>query len=396
MIQTLLQPFVNFFHTFQRALVGFFKDRLSLFASAITFYTLLAIIPSVAIILGIAQGFGLDTAVKEAIQTQFESYALVGQKLLEFAERSLKEVRGDLIAGVGVVILLWTVLKLLRSIEEAFDFIFRIQEKRSFGHRLLHFVAIAWTAPFLLIVGYSVVLFIIAKVMQLVKQMPVIGIHPHLFDALLHLFPLALTILTLFLLYIWMPSRKIGWKEAFYGSVVGSVLLHLFQFFYIYLQVGVTRYGAIYGSLAAFPLFIIWLQISWMIVLFGAEFAFHQLEIRSPFKPFSQESPYYQKITWIALLQLVDIRFKEGRGFYRPKDLARELNLSLPSFYEALNPLLDKELVLEKDNLILPGRDIQQISPEELIAILEGKNTLPSKGLSLAQTQANQHLHSLK
>jgi len=254
------------------AMQGYRVDRCSLNASALTYYSLLAIVPLLALAFGIAKGFHLDDTIEIELMAQFEQYQVVMEEAISFAKRVLDTTRGGLIAGIGVLILLWAIIKVLNHIEDVFNRIWLVKKGRGFGRKFTDYITIAIICPSLILVSNTAAVLMITEVEKALH--PFIGSFANWLSVLIALFPYIATTILLTFLYMFIPSVKVKFQTGLIAGLVTAMIYHLVQFFYVYFQIGIARYGAIYGSFAAFPLFLIWIQISWMIVLFGAELSY--------------------------------------------------------------------------------------------------------------------------
>lgn len=253
---------------------NFNADNLYLHASALTFYVLLSIVPIVAMAFGLAKGFGfekmLETRLFEVIPGQEEVIA----NTIIYARNLLEETRGGLLAGIGVVILLWTVVKVLGTIEQSFNDVWKIERSRSMFRKFSNYVSLMFLGPILIILSSSLNVYITTQLQTITQQVKLLGyISPMLFSMMKTL-PYIL-IWTLFtILYLFLPNTKVRFVPALAAGVIAGTSYQILQWIYITFQVGVAKYNAIYGSFAALPLFLFWLQLSWLVVLIGAEIAF--------------------------------------------------------------------------------------------------------------------------
>lgn len=260
-------------------------DRCSLRASALTFYSALSIVPVLAMAFGIAKGFGLDQRLREEILGRMQSQEAVIRQAIDFADNLLQNTSGGLIAGIGVVFLFWTMIQVLGNIESAFNDIWGVRRGRSFGRKFSDYLSLMFLFPLMLILTGSLNVFLISQA-EALSQRAYLGYLSPVLLALLTVFPFAVILFLLTFLYIYMPNTKVRISAGLLGGVIAGILYQVVQWTYIHFQIGAGSYGAIYGSFAALPLFLIWLQASWFVVLFGAEisYAAQNLKARQPRK----------------------------------------------------------------------------------------------------------------
>lgn len=256
---------------------GFDEDRCQLSASALTFYSLLSFVPIVALAFGIAKGFGFEELLEKQLMEKFSGQEEILGQVIEFANALLENTRGGMIAGIGVAVLFWSVLKVLGHIERSFNDVWEIKEARSFGRKFGDYLSMMLIAPVLVIVSSSATVFVKTQVELITEKVALLGMFSPLILSSLNLFPYIVIWLLFTFIYVLMPNTKVNLGSALLAGVVAGTIFQVTQLLYITFQVGVARHNAIYGSFAALPLFLIWLQISWLIVLFGAEISFaHQ------------------------------------------------------------------------------------------------------------------------
>lgn len=254
--------------------VGFLQNDCFSKAAALTFYLLLSIVPILAIAFGIAKGFGFETFLEETVRTKLFEQPQLAQQIINFSYTALENARTGVIAGVGVLLLLWSWLQLLTNIENYLNEIWQITIGRSLARRLSDYLALLLFCPIFLLLSSSVTIFLAHKLTTYSSEGSIL--HPIsqwlLFG--LHSLSYLLNWILFSILYIYLPNTKVAWRYGIIAGLVASIAYQLFQWLYIYFQIGIASYGAIYGSFAALPLFMIWLEISWQIILWGAQLAY--------------------------------------------------------------------------------------------------------------------------
>lgn len=308
---------------------AFNEDQCIFRASALTFYSLLSIVPVLAMAFGIAKGFGFEKALQHQLQESFYGHEEVIQKITVFANTMLESTKGGLIAGVGVLILFWTVIRVLGNVEGAFNQILNFPESRSLGRKVSDYMATMVICTFLLILSSTLTVVIKSHVTSAVESFSILGTVSPVIFFLLKLLPYCVIWLLFTFLYMFLPNGKISWKFGLPAAIATGTLFQLFQWGYVSFQIGVTRYNAIYGSFAALPLFLAWLQISWLIVLFGAELLFSiQNQNDYQFAPDYSEISYRQKkIMMLQVVHLLVKRFSQGAPPVTSDQIAKALNV---------------------------------------------------------------------
>ncbi len=263
------------------ALRGFDEDKCQLRASALTFYSLLSIVPFVAMAFGIAKGFGIEKLLEKQLYEKLTGQEEVVGRIISFSQSLLETTKGGLIAGVGVAVLFWTVIKVLGNIESSFNDIWGIQKARTWGRKFSDYLSIMLICPLLLIMSSSVTVLVTSQVTLVVEKIAFLGVFSPLIFSVLSLLPYCVIWVLFTYIYIFMPNTRVQFKSGLFGGIIGGTIYQLVQWLYIAFQVGVAKYGAIYGSFAALPLFLVWLQTSWIIVLFGAEISFAEQNVET-------------------------------------------------------------------------------------------------------------------
>ena len=352
------------------AVKGFTENRCSVNASALTFFTLLSIVPVIALAFAISKGFGLDHLLERIIQNAFGASSEIGEYLIQFSTTMLENTKGGLIAGIGVVMLLYAVFKLLNNIEESFNYLWDIHESRSITKKITDYVAIMIFAPILLLMGVSATIFVKTQLQNLLS-----GYLTPLFTIV----PYVLMWITFTLLYLIMPNTKVKIKAAVVAGIITGTIFQIWQWIYVTFQVGVSNYGAIYGSFAALPLFLTWLQTSWMIVLVGCEIAY-SVQIVSKYSMehgVDDVSLRLEKRIAVLIMTRIVKNFSEGKPPRDAAEWADELKISQRFFTHVAQKLLDVNLLAEvktdqnDKRIFIPAMDINSISLHTVYEKLE-------------------------
>jgi membrane protein len=314
---------------FALAIKGFNEDKCLLKASALTYYLLFSIVPVIALAFAIAKGFGLEKKLEENLLADFSDQKEVLVQVFEYANSMLSNAKGGLIAGIGIVLLLWSVMKLLGSIEESFNEIWEIKKSRTWVRKFTDYLSIVLIAPIFIIVSGSITVIIQTQVDNILNAYTWLQQIGPLFKVLLKLISFLLICGLFTFIYMVLPNTKVKFKSAFMAAVVGAVLFELLEWGYITFQIGVAQYSAIYGSFAALPLFLIWVQYSWFIVLFGAELAFanqhvDHYELENEIQGISTR---YKRTLSLLVAHKVIKNFVEGKPALTAEDLATKLDL---------------------------------------------------------------------
>ena len=255
------------------AIKGFNEKKCLVKASALTYYMLFSIVPFLALLFAVSKGFNLQQKLEAYLLRDFSQHADILTPAFQYADKMLQTTQGGLIAGVGIVLLIYTVLSLLSSIENSFNEIWEIKKGRTFIRRITDYIAITLFAPILIFASSGVSIFLSTEFtnMESLSWLSHFGL---IFKVVLKITSILLLSGMFTFIYIVLPNTRVKFKSAMWAGIVAAIAFDFLQWAYIKFQIGAVKYDAVYGSFAALPLFLIWVQYSWFIVLFGAELAF--------------------------------------------------------------------------------------------------------------------------
>lgn len=367
---------------------GFQENNCPLRASALTFYTLLSIVPVAAMAFGIAKGFGFEKTLSRRLLESFPGQEEVIGQIINFANSMLENTKGGMIAGIGVIVLFWAVIKVLGHIEDSFNHIWGIEESRSWARKFSDYLAIMIISPVLFIMSSSITVFITTQVMIITEQIALLGLFSPIILFLLKLLPYCLIWILFTFNYMILPNTRANFLSALQAGILAGTIYQIAQWAYITFQVGVSKYNAIYGSFAALPLFLVWLNISWLIVLFGAVFAATCQNIdKYEFWSDCQDISLYQKnIFYVQVAHLLVQDFKEGNPPINAEAISSRLEIPLCLATEILKDLRKSGIirqVLKEDGESMgyqPARDPEAFTISHVLDLLEqsGKSDPPS------------------
>ena len=362
------------------AIRNFNDDKCTLQASALTFYSLLSIVPVMAMAFGVAKGFGFEKILQKELLAKLGGQEDVARRLIEFSGKLLSETKGGIMAVIGLIFLVWAVVKMFGRIEEAFNSIWWIKEGRPIIRKFTDYIALLFTAPLLVIFSGSTTVFITTRLNRMMAESDAVHFLQSIAAFLLKLLPYGTIWLLFTFLYVFIPNKKINIKSAFAGGIIAGTIYQTAQMLYIKFQVGVSHYNAIYGSFAALPLFLIWLQVSWTILLLGAEIAFIWENTDDLSRNKMWIDPYavgikLKKILCLRIVLLCVKRFAEGVSPASDTEIASELGLGIGMVRMLLSTLVDCEILSEvnykKGNGFQPAKDIENLSIMSVINAFE-------------------------
>ncbi|KAA6339938.1 hypothetical protein EZS27_012150 [termite gut metagenome] len=369
--------FLTIVKTIYLCINRFAGDRLVNKASALTYSSLLAIVPILAIIFAIARGFGFPSIMENLFQYGFGGESATTKTLLRFVDSYLWETKSNgLFVGVGLILLLWTVINLIENIENTFNSIWGVKGSRSVYRKFTDYFSMFLFLPILLVVSGSLSIFMTT----MLKEMESYVILAPVFRFLVSLIPFVLTWLMFTGLYIFMPNTKVKFKYAFVSGIFVGSIYQVFQYLYINGQVSVSKYNAVYGSFAAIPLLLLWLHVSWVICLFGVELTYAGQNIHN--FSFDQDtrniSRRYRDFVALLIMSFIAKRFAAGEQPYTAQAISQEHHIPLRLTKQILDRLQEVHLLHEvindrkgDDTIFLPAMDINLLNVGTLLEKLD-------------------------
>jgi membrane protein len=360
---------------------GFSNDKVQLRASALTFYSLLSVIPVAAIAFSIAKGFGLDQNLEQLIIEKFQSQQDVLNWLLKQSRNALEETSAGYIAGVGIIILFWSVMSLLERIENSFNHIWQISTSRPWYRKFTDYLTIMLIAPVFLVLSSSVTVFINTQLTDYMSTAPILDFFKPIISFLVQFLPYFLSWITLTVLFIIMPYTKVKFGSAVVAGIIAGTILQFLFWIYIDLQFGISKLSTIYGSFAAIPLFIIWLQSSWLIVLLGAEISFANQNVsRYEFESEALNVSNHQKrALTLLIMHLIINNFANGEKPLNSEAIALKLKIPVRLVRDIIQDLNSVNLVSmvnvgeDKQRFYQPAMDIYSITVSLVLSRLDTK-----------------------
>ncbi len=366
---------------------GFKEDNCFLRASSLTFFTLLSIVPLFAMAFGFAKGFGLEKMLEDKVMENMQGQEEAFTRIMDFSKALLDNTSGGLVAGIGVAFLFWAVVKMLGNIEHAFNDIWGIKTPRTLARKFSDYLSFMLICPILFILSSSITVFITSQITVITEKISLLGFFSPLIFTALKMVPYCVLWILFTFIYVFMPNSKVDIKSGFIAGVVAGTIYQLVQWGYIHFQIGAAKYGAIYGSFAALPLFLIWLQVSWLVVLLGAEISFAiQNEETYEFEPdCGRVSHSFRKSVSLWVTHLCVKRFANEEAPLTANQISHELELPIRLVREVLFSLVEAGVLSEvkssvvKEDAYQPATPIEELTIKKVLDALEdsGNNMIP-------------------
>lgn len=349
-------------------------------SAALTFYTLMSLVPVVALVFAVVKGFGLAEGLEQNLYEVLPQSPEVIDYVVGFAQKALARTQGGWVALVGVLTLFWAVIKVFGSIEDAFNNIWEVRSTRSAARKYGDYIAVVVVAPILWVISSSMGNYA-AEILGVAGS-------PAL-EVLSRAGSLVVAWVMFTFIYVVLPSTKVRFTAALTAGVVAGTAFVLFQWGYVYLQRWMTSYNAIYGSFAALPLFLLWMQISWEILLLGGELSFAYQNVAR----FDEEresllvSYDCRRKLMVGVMVLVSRAFRDGRGAVSFSEIRDRLDVPTRIMNNILYTMVQARMLSEirtegtdYDLEYAPARDISTLRVYDILSAVDshgfGRDTI--------------------
>ncbi len=339
-------------------------DRIQVRASALTYSTIFSIIPILALLFAIARGFGFNAMIEDLIRQGVVSQQ--SELIMTWINSYLKHAQSGVFIGIGLIMLMWSILILTDNIERSFNAIWQIKRPRTVFRKITDYFSMILLLPLLIVISSGLTIFMTTYV----KELDNFRLLAPFLQFWVNLIPYTLTWAMFIGLFIFIPNTKVKLRHAIVPGILAGTAFQAFQYFYVNSQIWITSYNAIYGSFAAIPMFLLWTQVSWTICLFGAEmnYASQNLDSFDFRKDSARISRRYHDFFCTIILSAICKRFKNNKKPYTAEELGKEYCIPLRLTKQILYELQDMTLVYETINDekgetgYLPGVDINQLT----------------------------------
>ncbi len=363
---------------------GIKRDNIYIKASALTYFTILSVIPMFALAFGIAKGFSLQDELRAQIIMQFHNQEQVMAWILDFANKMLEQANGGWIAGVGIALLFYTVGQLLTYVENTFNSIWKVDETRAWYRKVTDYLAIIILLPIVLISSSSVTVLATTRLNDLLSQSNMLEWLKPMVSFLVQLVPFILLCTLATAAFLVMPNTRVKVRPAVIAGLATGIALQILQILYVESQMGISKLGTLYGSFAAIPLLMIWVQMSWVIVLVGGQLSYYLQNITRYEFEFDVQtvSPRQKKRLSLLVLHSLTNDFIQGIKPRSPEEISLELSLPVRTVHDCLDQLHTSGLATEfwdetDDRYVYqPATDINRMTLSFLLEKLESSGSI--------------------
>lgn len=263
--------FVKYLKVMMITIKTFSSEKIGFQAVALSFFSTMSVVPFIAIVFAITGGFGLADKLKEFLYDYFNNSQQIIDTVLGFAQNIIDTAQSSLMGLVSAFLFLWIVIWMMMNVERVFNNVWRVQKSRNLLRRLSVILAMLAVSPFIVLVFFGGS-FIYSHALSY------LGLDVESFSAFKTILTWTLfgvvATFTFSAMYKYIPNAPVDYGSALRAAVYSGVAFTLMQYLYLETQVFVTRLNGIYGAFAAVPLFMIWINIGWFIILIGAELSY--------------------------------------------------------------------------------------------------------------------------
>ena len=342
------------------------KNNIMSFASALTYSSMLAAIPVLAILFAVSRGFGFGPYLEDKIRASLQVSPELTDKVFEFVNSYLEHTKGGVFIGVGLLVLLYTLVSLTSNVETAFNTIWYVRSSRNIYRRTIDYISIFLFLPFLIVITSGLNIFL----HTFGGQFPDYKFVNDTLEWMLQYLPMLLTCLAFVFLFKLMPNTDVKWRSVLWPGVLSGIIFQVVQFFYIHYQIKLSSYNAIYGSFAAIPLFMLWMHISWCICLIGCQLSYANQSLDNyAFERNSLDlSRRYRDSLSLLLMCRICKRFAAGGTAFTERTLAKDTHLPETIVRILLDELVSMQLLAETHDekgrltFYLPAIDINRMT----------------------------------
>lgn len=357
----------------------FLRENMHYRASALTYSSILSLVPMLAVVFAIAKGFGLSEFTEQWIRSNIVAKPEVVDTLVGFVQSYLDHTQGGIFLGFGLLMLLWTLYNLTSSIEVSFNQLWQVEQPRSVFRMLTDYTAVFFLLPIFIVVTSGLTIFIYSTTSEYVPD--VMLLRP---TALFIVKTLPYVVVCFFFtaLFAFMPNTHVHLGSALKAGLITGIAFHLLQIAYVNSQMWLTGYNAIYGSFAALPLFMLMCQISWMITLYGAALCYVDQNLNSFYYGLDdvQMSRFDHDCLCVRLTSIICKRFASSQPPISAKELAEKEKIHLRIVTDILNELVKVGIVMKiadgegvSSTTYAPASDIHKLTLPYLLETIDRK-----------------------
>ena len=359
---------------------GFGSQNLTEKAQSLTYSLIFAIIPILAMVLAIAEGFGVADLIEKQLNASFLGETNLVPTIMEMVQRYLETAQGGLFIGIGLLILLWAVYSFFQSVESAFNTIWNVQASRSIVRKLTTYIAIVVLIPVLIVCSAGINIFLHTTIDHLSHM----GAFERFYDVDgVKMVQFLICWMLFTLMYFTIPNTKVHFLPALIPGVLMGTLFQLLQMLSVYLIAMLSRTSIVYGAFATIPILMTWLQYTSLLILIGAEMSY-AIQNNEEFEyehDLNKMSRRYKDFIMLYLLSVIIRRFENDEVPLTAHELAIRDFLPIRLVNQLLSRMVETGIVREvyvegkEDRTFQPALDTHKISVGMVIGRIEKQGT---------------------
>ena len=355
----------------------FIKEKLNIRASALTYSILFAIIPLFALIIAIGKGFGVEKLIESSLNDTYIGQSDIAPTIMGFVERYLETTQRGLFIGIGIAILFWSVMSFFMQVESAFNSIWQVKKARSPINQFTTYFSSILIIPLLIVFSSGFSIYVSAAVSQTYIY--------HVLSPLLRfgmkLIPYFIDWIMFTIMYMVIPNTHVRFKNALLAGIIAGSAFQAFQMLYINGQVYLSRFNVVYGSFAAVPLLLLWLQISCLIVLLGAEISYISQNIKNFEHELDEKklSVRYKNFLILFVTHLIVKQFEAQKPTLSAEQISSDYKLPISLVNQIITQLVDVSILVavltenSKTKRYIPAIDINQLTVNMVFSKLDSR-----------------------
>ena len=263
--------FVKYLKVMMITIKTFSSEKIGFQAVALSFFSTMSVVPFIAIVFTITGGFGLADKLKEFLYGYFNNSQQTIDMVLGFAQNIIDTAQSSLMGLISALLFLWIVIWMMMNVERVFNNVWKVQKSRNLFRRLSVIIAMLIVSPFIILVFFGGSFVYSHALSYLGLDVESFSVFKTILSWVL--FAVVATF-TFSAMYKFIPNSPVDYGSALRAAVYSGAAFTIMQYLYLETQVFVTRLNGIYGAFAAVPLFMIWINIGWFIILIGAELSY--------------------------------------------------------------------------------------------------------------------------
>lgn len=349
-------------------------------SAALTFYTMMAIVPILAMILGIAKGFGVEDYITSIVNDNLSEYKEFTTQISLFADAYLSKSNVGLFAGISIFVLLWSVIMVFNNIESAFNHVWDIKKSRNYPRKISDYLSILFITPLVIVLFRSISIQLDSTLLKISENYEfTIWITTFTIEATKYIG----TWLVLSTIYYVLPNTNVKYGATLRAAMISGTILLVFSDLYFFFQSSVSSYNAVYGGFAALPLLLVWLNLSWQIILFGTalSFAYQNISKYEHEREFVNISKSCHDKIAVVVMHLIIKNFENDNAPLSSEQIASTTNVPIGVVHDIIYDFEQANLVLSieqpnKVRIYTLARNLSDLTIVELLSIINsiGRN----------------------